>query len=206
MVAGVTFAVSAFADSGTTPEQATAAATPPAAEEPFFVVGEGLSEEELADLLDEAEERRDEAGAAGRSDGASGLTGQEDEDDEEEESEDSSSSGGSDSGGSGGGSTSPGSNRDIARNMLSDFGFGDDQWSCLDSLWEKESNWNHTAQNASSGAYGIPQSLPGSKMASSGSDWETNPATQIHWGLSYIEDRYGTPCEAWNHSQANNWY
>ena len=89
--------------------------------------------------------------------------------------------------------------------MLS-LGFSSDQWSCLDSLWQKESGWNHRADNPSSSAYGIPQALPGSKMSSAGSDWETNPATQIRWGLGYIEGRYGTPCSAWAHSRANNWY
>ena len=70
----------------------------------------------------------------------------------------------------------------------------------------KESGWNTSASNGSSGAYGIPQSLPGSKMASAGSDWQTNPATQIKWGLGYIQERYGSPCAAWGHSQATNWY
>ncbi|MGJ7452239.1 hypothetical protein [Aquipuribacter sp. MA13-13] len=103
-------------------------------------------------------------------------------------------------------SADPGSNRAIAQSLLGSYGWGGDQWSCLDNLWEKESNWNHTAANPSSSAYGIPQSLPGSKMASAGSDWETNPETQIRWGLGYIEDRYGSPCSAWEHSRANNWY
>ncbi|MCE0485619.1 aggregation-promoting factor C-terminal-like domain-containing protein [Ornithinimicrobium sediminis] len=96
--------------------------------------------------------------------------------------------------------------RSIARSMLSSYGWGQDQFGCLDSLWIKESGWNHTAQNPSSGAYGIPQSLPGSKMASAGADWQTNPATQIRWGLGYIDGRYGSPCAAWSHSQAHNWY
>ncbi|ANS78696.1 Secreted protein [Serinicoccus hydrothermalis] len=96
--------------------------------------------------------------------------------------------------------------RGIAQSMLGSYGWGMDQWSCLDSLWQKESGWNHTAMNASSGAYGIPQSLPGSKMASAGADWQTNPATQIEWGLGYISGRYGSPCAAWAHSQAVNWY
>ena len=90
--------------------------------------------------------------------------------------------------------------------MLSSYGWGMDQWSCLDSLWQRESNWNPYAQNSSSGAYGIPQSLPGSKMASAGSDWQTNPATQIKWGLGYIDGRYGSPCGAWAHSQSVGWY
>ena len=94
----------------------------------------------------------------------------------------------------------------IAQAMLGQFGFGSDQFSCLESLWEKESGWNPSASNPSSGAYGIPQSLPGSKMASAGADWQTNPATQIEWGLGYIRDSYGSPCAAWGHSQANGWY
>lgn len=85
-------------------------------------------------------------------------------------------------------------------------GFGLDQFPCLDKLWKKESGWNYKAENPSSGAYGIPQSLPGSKMASAGDDWKTNPATQIKWGLGYIEGRYGSPCEAWGHSQNVGWY
>ena len=90
--------------------------------------------------------------------------------------------------------------------IFGSYGWGDDQWGCLDSLWQKESGWNHRAMNPSSGAYGIPQSLPGSKMATAGADWQTNPATQIRWGLGYIQGRYGSPCNAWAHSQANNWY
>ena len=85
-------------------------------------------------------------------------------------------------------------------------GFGLNQFPCLDKLWKKESGWNYKAENPSSGAYGIPQSLPGSKMASAGDDWKTNPATQIKWGLGYIEGRYGSPCEAWSHSQNVGWY
>ncbi|MFV0254202.1 MAG: G5 domain-containing protein [Beutenbergiaceae bacterium] len=96
--------------------------------------------------------------------------------------------------------------RAIAQNMLGAYGWGMDQWSCLNSLWQKESNWNPYARNRSSGAYGIPQSLPGSKMASAGSDWRTNPATQIKWGLGYIQNRYGSPCGAWGHSQSRGWY
>ncbi|WP_324650659.1 G5 domain-containing protein [Georgenia sp. H159] len=94
----------------------------------------------------------------------------------------------------------------IAADMVAARGWGSDQFSCLDVLWERESNWNPTAQNPSSGAYGIPQSLPGSKMASVASDWRTNPATQITWGLNYISGRYGTPCGALAHSNAVNWY
>lgn len=90
--------------------------------------------------------------------------------------------------------------------MSSTYGWGADQFGCLDALWTKESGWNYQATNPSSGAYGIPQSLPGSKMASHGADWRTNPATQIAWGLDYIAGRYGTPCGAWDHSQSVGWY
>jgi hypothetical protein len=96
--------------------------------------------------------------------------------------------------------------RTIARALLAEFGFGEDQFGCLDSLWEKESHWNVYADNPSSSAYGIPQALPGSKMSSAGPDWATNPVTQIRWGLGYIQDRYGSPCSAWGHSQSHNWY
>jgi murein DD-endopeptidase MepM/ murein hydrolase activator NlpD len=80
------------------------------------------------------------------------------------------------------------------------------QFGCLNSLWNRESKWNYQAANPSSGAYGIPQALPGSKMSSAGSDWRTNPVTQMKWGLGYIADRYGTPCGAWAHSQSSGWY
>lgn len=101
---------------------------------------------------------------------------------------------------------SAGSVKDTAASMAaSQYGWGSDQFACLDSLWTKESGWNPTAANPS-GAYGIPQALPGSKMATAGADWATNPATQIAWGLSYISSVYGTPCAAWGHSQAVNWY
>jgi hypothetical protein len=96
--------------------------------------------------------------------------------------------------------------RTIARALLAEFGFSESQFGCLDSLWERESHWNVYADNPSSSAYGIPQALPGSKMASAGADWATNPVTQIRWGLGYIEDRYGSPCGAWAHSQSHGWY
>ncbi|GAA1175750.1 hypothetical protein GCM10009584_16470 [Ornithinimicrobium humiphilum] len=99
-----------------------------------------------------------------------------------------------------------GDSRSIARSMLASYGWGDDQFGCLDALWQRESGWSHTATNPSSGAYGIPQSLPASKMASAGADWQTNPATQIRWGLGYISGRYGSPCNAWAHSQSVGWY
>lgn len=86
------------------------------------------------------------------------------------------------------------------------YGWGDGEYQCLVRLWTRESSWRADAYNASSGAYGIPQSLPGSKMASAGADWRTNAATQIEWGLAYISGRYGAPCGAWAHSEAVNWY
>ncbi|WP_308800070.1 aggregation-promoting factor C-terminal-like domain-containing protein [Agromyces silvae] len=95
----------------------------------------------------------------------------------------------------------------IARDLMAaQYGWGEDQFACLVALWSKESGWNVSAENRSSGAYGIPQALPGSKMASAGADWQTNPATQITWGLGYIAGRYGTPCGAWNTSQSQGWY
>ena len=96
--------------------------------------------------------------------------------------------------------------RDIARALLAEYGWSADQFGCLDSLWTRESNWNVSADNPSSSAYGIPQALPGSKMSSAGSDWATNPVTQIRWGLGYIADRYGSPCSAWGHSQSHGFY
>ncbi len=80
------------------------------------------------------------------------------------------------------------------------------QWSCLDEIWTHESGWRWNADNPTSSAYGIPQALPGSKMASAGEDWESNPVTQIAWGLGYINERYGSPCAAWSFWQANHWY
>jgi hypothetical protein len=80
------------------------------------------------------------------------------------------------------------------------------QWSCLDELWTNESHWQVHSQNASSGAYGIAQALPASRMAVVGADWEYNPVTQITWGLGYIAQRYGTPCAAWVHSREYGFY
>lgn len=108
--------------------------------------------------------------------------------------------------GGGSGDNSPAGAKATARGMLAGYGWGDDQFSCLESLWDRESGWNYQASNASSGAYGIPQALPGSKMASAGADWQTNAATQISWGLGYISGRYATPCGAWSHSESNGWY
>jgi len=97
-------------------------------------------------------------------------------------------------------------NRAIGCALLPKFGFSISQMPALDKLWAHESGWNHKAANPSSGAYGIPQALPGSKMATAGDDWRTNPATQIRWGLSYIKSRYGSPNGAWSFWQAHNWY
>ena len=102
--------------------------------------------------------------------------------------------------------TTPEGAQAIARGMMASYGWGDDEFSCLQSLWNRESGWNYQAENASSGAYGIPQALPGSKMSSVAGDWATNPATQITWGLGYIQGRYGTPCSAWAHSESVGWY
>jgi hypothetical protein len=117
-------------------------------------------------------------------------------------------------GGGGGGSSalvpsgpapSPSTAQGIAYKMLASFGFSTSQWGCLDNLWQQESGWNVYAENPS-GAYGIPQALPGSKMASAGPDWQGNATTQIKWGLGYIKDIYSTPCGAWDHEVADGWY
>ena len=94
----------------------------------------------------------------------------------------------------------------FALRQVEDYGWDFTQYSCLVKLWERESNWRWNALNKSSGAYGIPQSLPASKMASAGSDWQTNPETQIRWGLRYIDGRYKSPCAALAHSDEHNWY
>jgi hypothetical protein len=102
--------------------------------------------------------------------------------------------------------TPSGSPEQIAQQMLSQFGWSSSQFSCLQPLWALESGWNIYASNPSSGAYGIPQALPGSKMASAGPDWQSDAATQIRWGLSYIQGTYGSPCAAWSHEEADGWY
>lgn len=117
-------------------------------------------------------------------------------------------------GGSGGGTgapppgvvVDPAAAKAYAARAVARYAWGAGQYDCLERLWTRESSWRADAYNASSGAYGIPQSLPGSKMASAGADWRTNAATQIEWGLSYISDRYGAPCGAWAHSERYNWY
>lgn len=100
----------------------------------------------------------------------------------------------------------PGTAKAIAYDLVLAMGWGEDQYGCLVALWTRESQWNASAMNPYSGAYGIPQALPGNKMASAGADWQTNPATQIRWGIGYIAGRYSTPCGAWEHSENHNWY
>ena len=99
-----------------------------------------------------------------------------------------------------------GSNEALANCMAAADGWTGSQTTCLDWLWTRESNFETGATNQQSGAYGIPQSLPAGKMAAAGADWQTNPATQIKWGLGYIAATYGTPCAAWSHEQAADWY
>jgi Transglycosylase SLT domain len=101
----------------------------------------------------------------------------------------------------------PGTAQRIAYDMLASFGFtpASTYFSCLNNIWTRESNWRYNAENAS-GAYGIPQALPASKMASAGSDYLTNPATQIRWGLGYIKSVYHDPCSAWSFWQAHGYY
>jgi hypothetical protein len=103
-------------------------------------------------------------------------------------------------------SLSSGDPQSIAAALLPKYGFDNSQMSCLVPLWMGESGWRVNAENASSGAYGIPQALPGSKMATAGADWQTNAATQIEWGLGYIQERYGSPCGAWGFKQGHGWY
>jgi hypothetical protein len=123
----------------------------------------------------------------------------------------SSSSSSSSSGSSGGSSVpavtpDPGTAQSIAYNMLSQFGWSPEaQFGCLDNIWSHESGWSVTAENPS-GAYGIPQALPGEKMSTAGPDWQTDAATQIRWGLGYIQSVYGTPCDAWAHWMVNSSY
>jgi hypothetical protein len=100
----------------------------------------------------------------------------------------------------------PNTAQSIAYNMMASFGFSPQTYfGCLLDIWNRESGWVYDAENAS-GAYGIPQALPGSKMASAGADWQTDPATQIRWGLGYIKNVYGNPCSAWAFEEANNYY
>ncbi len=104
------------------------------------------------------------------------------------------------------GPVDPGTARADAENLLASFGWSVTKYfGCLDNIWSRESGWRYNAANPS-GAYGIPQALPGAKMTSAGADWQTNPITQIKWGLGYIEARYGDPCSAWSYWQANGSY
>jgi hypothetical protein len=96
--------------------------------------------------------------------------------------------------------------KSVAKMLLADRGWGSGQFECLNLLWTRESGWNYRAENVSSGAYGIPQALPGTKMGTVAADWRTNPVTQIRWGLNYISSRYGTPCGAWGHETSAGWY
>jgi hypothetical protein len=99
-----------------------------------------------------------------------------------------------------------GTPREIAHTLASSRGWSAAQWTCLDKLWQRESKFQPTIRNSRSGAYGIPQALPASRMASAGADWRTNPVTQVKWGLTYISTRYGTGCNAWAHWQRHGWY
>jgi uncharacterized protein YabE (DUF348 family) len=102
--------------------------------------------------------------------------------------------------------TNPTEAQALGHQMMLAYGFGEEEWPCLYNLWMRESGWRTTAGNVSSGAYGIPQALPASKMASVAPDYLTNAATQITWGLGYVKGRYGTPCGAWSSFQAKGWY
>ena len=168
-----------------------------------FRIGQEIAEQERQRQEAERQEARN-----GDSGGGSGSAG--------EPGGSSGGSGGS-SGGSGGGSApdpdpgqgvivDPAGAQDYARGRLSAYGWSADQFSCLLSLWNRESGWRANAMNPSSGAYGIPQALPGEKMAAAGPDWRTNGRTQVDWGLGYIADRYGSPCGAWAHSERTGWY
>ena len=90
--------------------------------------------------------------------------------------------------------------------MATEYGWDEEQYKCLNRLWTKESNWNYQARNPRSGAHGIAQALPASKMEKVGTDWRTNPITQIQWGLLYVSERYDTPCAAWNKFRRSNYY
>ncbi len=100
----------------------------------------------------------------------------------------------------------PGSVRALGQSMAAAHGWTGAQFACLDDIWTRESHWRVDAHNSNSGAYGIPQAQPGSKMSSAGPSWRTNASTQIAWGLSYIARTYGTPCSAWSFWQSHYWY
>lgn len=105
-----------------------------------------------------------------------------------------------------GGPLTPDAAKAAAKSMLPAYGWDEGQYQCLEIMWTRESNWNYAAENPGSGAYGIPQSLPADKMGSIAPDWRTNAVTQIKWGLGYIKERYGSPCQAWDFWQTHNWY
>nr|WP_171986687.1 MULTISPECIES: transglycosylase SLT domain-containing protein [Nocardiopsis] len=202
LVAGATFAVSAFTGDDVAPDMAASAATPDteeptadteaaeateAVEDVFF--SEQLSQEEIQSLRTQAQEQRD--AALGNGVQTAQVEGSDIEEEEEEEEV----------------PVPSGDPKAIALEMVLAQGWAASEFhDCLEPLWEKESGWNPLAENPSSGAYGIPQSYPGEKMASHGSDWRTNPATQISWGIDYIKGRYDTPCGAWAQSQATGAY
>jgi len=97
--------------------------------------------------------------------------------------------------------------KEVAKVLMDDkYGWGEKQYECLDNLWTNESHWNYKASNKRSGAHGIPQALPATKMDVVGTDWRTNPVTQISWGLRYIDIRYDTPCKAWSKFKRSNYY
>jgi hypothetical protein len=96
--------------------------------------------------------------------------------------------------------------RDLTKALMPQFGMSSSEFGCVDNIWSQESGWNVHAANPTSSAYGIPQALPGSKMASAGPNWESNAETQIKWGLGYIRDRYGSPCAAWGFKSSHGWY
>ena len=184
--AGAAFGFSAFAaDTGAAPDQAASAAILPdeADTESFFPDD---SQGVPAGRLEQASTEREQALAQSLAT-ASGTLEEEKEEEEEPETV----------------SIPSGDPRAIAQAMLADYGWGSDQFSCLDCLWHGRAAGTRQAANPDSGAYGIPQALPGTKMASAGSDWQTNPATQIKWGLGYIKDRYGSPCAAWGTRRAS---
>ncbi|WP_242885668.1 lytic transglycosylase domain-containing protein [Actinomadura litoris] len=117
--------------------------------------------------------------------------------------------GGNGNGGPTGDPVPAGEAQELAKGLMGGYGPAfrkAGQFGCLVDLWNKESHWNTHANNPTSGAYGIPQALPGSKMASAGPNWQNNATTQIKWGLGYIKGRYGSPCSAWNHSESVGWY
>jgi hypothetical protein len=109
--------------------------------------------------------------------------------------------------GSGAQTSTASANVALGQRLAASYGWGaGSQWACLDMLWTRESGWRMVWNYGGSGAFGIPQSLPASKMASAGPDYMTSPATQIRWGLGYIASTYGTPCGAWAHEEADSWY